>query len=289
MPQRFKEQYSSVDENLRRERTKKYKTNYFFYIDDAYIDNCKKVYPHWNDADTPTTCAFMKEEGQNNIALIGSSHAAHLFYGLSEYYKNSENSIALFPMGSQSPFYNLKVNYEARSTWYSRIIDAYEYVLNHDNIKTVVLSDLNDYFSDVDNPKEKDLYMIIKNGARRSFEKLKGKNVLVILDNPWAPFDPSLCSVRPFSFGFKDSKCDYLYTESTNVTFAKQHQQAILEVAKEYPNVRVFDLKNLFCKGNNCTIKIKGCNVYSDVYHLTSEGSSYVAPFIAKEIENFQK
>ena len=289
LPQRFKEQYSSVDENLRRERTKKYKTNYFFYIDDAYIDNCKKVYPHWNDADTPTTCAFMKEEGQNNIALIGSSHAAHLFYGLSEYYKNSENSIALFPMGSQSPFYNLKVNYEARSTWYSRIIDAYEYVLNHDNIKTVVLSDLNDYFSDVDNPKEKDLYMIIKNGARRSFEKLKGKNVLVILDNPWAPFDPSLCSVRPFSFGFKDSKCDYLYTESTNVTFAKQHQQAILEVEKEYPNVRVFDLKNLFCKGNNCTIKIKGCNVYSDVYHLTSEGSSYVAPFIAKEIENFQK
>ena len=98
----------------------------------------------------------------------------------------------------------------------------------------------------VDNPKEKDLYTIIKNGARRCFEKLKGKNVLVILDNPWAPFDPSLCSLRPFSFGFKDSKCDYLYSDSTNVNYAKQHQQAILEVAKEYSNVRVFDLKNLF-------------------------------------------
>ena len=143
LPYRFKKMYSTVDENLRRERTKKYKTNYYFYIDDVYIDNCKKVYPHWNDADTATTCAFMKEEGQNNIALIGSSHAAHLFYGLSEYYKNSEKSIALFPMGSQSPFYKLKLNYEARSTWYSRIIDAYEYVLNHENIKTVVLSDIN--------------------------------------------------------------------------------------------------------------------------------------------------
>ena len=112
---------------------------------------------------------------------------------------------------------------------------------------------------------------------------------MVILDNPWAPFDPSLCSVRPFSFGFKDSKCDYLYSESTNFTFAKQHQQAILEVAKEYSNVRVFDLKNLFCEGNYCTIKIKGKNLYSDFFHLSPTGSTYVAPLIADQIEKFSK
>ena len=289
LPQRFKEQYPSVDENLRRERTKKYKTNYSFYIDDAYVDNCKKVFPHWSDANPGTPCAFMKNEGMNNIALIGSSHASHLFYGLSELYKNSDNSIALLTMGWQSPFFNVKENVEKRKTWYLSISKAYEYVFSHDNIKTVILADLNNYFSDVDNPKEKDLYTIIKNGARRSFEKLKGKNVLVILDNPWAPFDPSLCSVRPFSFGFKDSKCDYLYSESTNFTFAKQHQQAILEVAKEYSNVRVFDLKNLFCEGNYCTIKIKGKNLYSDFFHLSPTGSTYVAPLIADQIEKFSK
>ena len=150
-----------------------------------------------------------------------------------------------------------------------------------------LITDINDYFSDVDNTKEKDLYKIIKNGARRSFEKLKGKNILVLLDNPWIPFDPSLCSVRPFTFGFRDSKCDFLYSESTKVNFAKKHKQAILEVAKEYPNVRVFDLKNLFCIGNKCTIKIKGSSVFSDIHHLNTEGSTFVAPFIAKEIEKF--
>ena len=230
----------------------------------------------------------MKEEGLNNIALIGSSHASHLFYGLSKVYKNnSENSIALLPMGTQSPFINLRVNKEGRTTWYSRIIDAYEYVLNHDNIKTVVLSDLNYFFSDVENPNEKDLYKIIKNGARRSFKRLKEKNVLVILDNPWLPFEPTLCYPRPFKF-IKD-KCYFLYSDSVNYNLAKQHKQAILEVAKEYSNVRVFDLKNLFCKENFCTIKFKGNNLYSDFFHLSPIGSTYVAPSIAEQISLFAK
>ena len=284
LPQRFNSQpYTTIDDKLRRENTKKYQTNYNFYISDQYIDKCKTVFPHWNDADTTTTCAFMNNEGDNNIALIGSSHAAQLFYGLSEYYKDSINSVAMFPVASQSAFLNLKANYEGRTTWYPLISKAYDYVSSHNNIKTVILSDLNaNYYSDVENPNEKNFISILKNGARRSFEKLKNKKVLVLLDHPLVPYDPSLCSNRPFSFRFKESKCDYTF----NRNIANMHKKAIIETAKGYPNVRIFDLTSLFCKGDLCKIKINGFNLYDDFNHLNPQGSLFVAPYIAREIEN---
>lgn len=154
--------------------------------------------------------------------------------------------------------------------------------LHHKNIKTVVLVDLNeDYFSDLEQPQENSLFKIIQNGARRSFEKLKGLNILVLLDNPWDPVKSAMCSLRPFSFKIKEVKCDFIFDR----TIADIHKQAILQAAKEYPNVKVFDLSSLFCKdSNHCYIKINGRILYSDFNHFNPEGSLYVAPFIVDEI-----
>ena len=70
----------SEEELIIKNRTSKY--NNIFYLFDDYIDNCKEIFPHWNDTDPMTTCAMQNKVGLNNIAIIGSSHAAHLFYGL---------------------------------------------------------------------------------------------------------------------------------------------------------------------------------------------------------------
>lgn len=231
LPQRFKGQYSSVDDNLRRERTKKYQRgNYKFYIEDKYTDNCRKIFPDWDYYDKELQCAFQRPAGENNIELIGSSHSSHLFYGLSEYYKiHSKYSIALFPVGSQLPFFNTQMLGE-RSNWYKRVNEAYKYVLTHDKIEYVVLSDLNRYgYSDIENPNEKDQIKILRNGVIRSFELLKNKKVLVILDNPYVPYEPALCSVRPLSFRYKESKCDYEFDKR----IANQHKRVIEEVAKK--------------------------------------------------------
>ena len=101
-----------------------------------------------------------------------------------------------------------------------------------------------------------------------------------------------LCKIKQLTMRKKDKLYTIkqpinLYNEGGDTKNTEDTEESTLLEA--LTNGNGFDLKNLFCKGNNCTIKIKGCNVYSDVYHLTSEGSSYVAPFIAKEIENFQK
>ena len=64
-----------------------------------------------------------------------------------------------------------------------------------------------------------------------------------------------------------------------------QHKNAILDVAKDFPNVRVFDLSSIFCKGDYCNISKVGTSLYSDESHLNPFGSMFIAPYIANEIE----
>ena len=121
------------------------------------------VFSKWNDLDFASTCAMQNKPGENNIALIGSSHAAHLFYGLSKLSYQDNNSIALFSMGAQSPFIKLKTNDEQTKYWYKRIVDAYDYIENHNNIKIVILADLAyNHFIDIENPLENDFRILPK-------------------------------------------------------------------------------------------------------------------------------
>lgn len=227
-------------------------------------------------------CAFQNLGDNNNIAIIGSSHASHLFYGLKEYYKGSSNSFSLFPVSSQSPFENLKIT-SSDTHWL--IQKAYDYILSSKNIKTVILADYaanNVDYVDLNNPELTDSKEIYKKAVERTFEKLKKFKVLVLLDTPLLPFDPSLCNNRPYSF--KKSKCSFVYKNETCI----MHKNVISKVAKKYSNVKVFDLSTLFCKDSKCKIKIKNKVMFMDNNHLNINGSLYVAPFVAEQIKKLQ-
>ena len=268
--------------------TNKYKNNYkHFAIYDEYIDNCKLEFSNWNDLDVWTTCAMQSKPAQNNVALIGSSHAAHLFYGLSKLSTLDNKSVALFAMGSQSPFINLRMNDESHphKTWYQRIVDAYNYVEKQKNIKMVILADLaRNYFIDIENPYEIDFQKIFKNAVIRSFERLKDRKVIVVLDNPELPMDPSKCGIsRPYSITKFDSSCTY--KEADTSKGREIHNTIIKEVATNYPNVKVVDLGKLFCKKNKCSPVQNGELLYRDYNHLNYKGSKYVAPYIYRYIK----
>lgn len=269
-------------------KTSKYKNNYiYFSLYDEYIDNCKIEFKNWNDLDPWTTCVMQKTPGNNNIALIGSSHAAHLFYGLTKYTSNDNNSIALFAMGSQSPFINLRIKDEANphKTWNTRIVDAYNYVEEHKNIDIVILADLSsNYFMDIENPLINDFQKILENAVVRSLERLKDRNVIIVLDNPWLPMDPSKCGIsRPYSITKFDSSCTF--KESDTSKDREIHKTIIKEVATNYPNVKVVDLGKLFCQNNKCSPVQNGELLYRDYNHLNYKGSKYVAPYIYKYIK----
>ena len=257
-----------------------------YSIFDDYIDNCKIEFNNWNKLRPLLTCAMQTKPNNNNIALIGSSHAAHLFYGLSKISAENKTAIALFPNSCQSPFINLQITNDLEKvSWHSRITDAYNYINNHKNIKVVILADLaRNNFIDIENPQEKDFKKIFENAVVRSLERLKDRKVIIVLDNPELPMDPSKCGTsRPYSITEFDSSCTF---NETNTSKNREiHNTIIKEVAANYPNVKVVDLGKLFCQNNKCSPVQNGELLYMDNNHLNYKGSKYVAPYIYKYIK----
>lgn len=265
-----------------KEKTAKYRHDTYFSLYDEYIDNCKAVFGEWNAADVWTTCVLQKKAGENNIALIGSSHAAHLFYGLSKLAQKDGNAIALLSMGSQSPFINVKTNIQGRSDWYKRITDSYNYILSHKNLKVIVMAQHQAPLEDLENPAQKDYRAILKSAAARSFDLLKDREILLVLDSPWLPFHPSKCSAkRPFTFTPPQCSFQRKKTVGTRDT----DREVLTEVAKNYPNVTVIDLEGLFCQGEVCSPKQNSQIMYREESHLNYKGSNYVAPFIYGKVK----
>lgn len=278
---------TTQEENEIDKKTEKYKNNYKnFSICDEYIDNCKIEFSNWTTFNSASTCAMQNKPGNNNIALIGSSHAAHLFYGLSKIVSKDNNSLALLSIGAQSPFINLKVvNIDGHESLYSKIVDAYNYVEKHKNIKVVILADLsiND-FVDLEEPLETDFHKFFKSAVSRSLNKLKDRKVIIILDLPKLPIDPSKCGItRPFTITRYDPSCSFNEMDTYNKR--NIHNTVIKEVAKNYPNVKIIDLSAPFCKNNRCSPIKNGDLLYRDNNHLNYKGSKYVAPYIYKYIK----
>lgn len=286
----FKNRFPKLERSLEEiqidSKTIKYKNNYKYYsVYDEYIDNCKLEFSNWNDLNVWSKCAMQSKPAQNNVALIGSSHAAHLFYGLSKLSTLDNKSVALFAMDSQSPFINLKIKDGKYQFWYTRIVDSYNYLEKHKNIKSVILADLaSNYFIDIENPIEKDFQKIFKNAVIRSLERLKDRKVIIVLDNPALPMDPSKCGIsRPYSITKFDSSCTFNEQETSESR--ELHNAIIKDVVKNYPNVRVVDIAKLFCNKSKCSPVKNGELLYLDPGHLNYKGSKYVAPYIYRYIK----
>ena len=133
----------------------KYKMRDSWNIYDQYVDNCKETLSGWPN----NTCGFQSKAGMNDVALIGSSHAGHLFYGLQDLAKRKNHSIALLSEVNQSCFYDLYTP-GSFSSYYKGISEAYSYVKKQDNIKVVLLADVVtesvDFYKLVNHPEIKD-------------------------------------------------------------------------------------------------------------------------------------
>ncbi|MGN1280784.1 MAG: acyltransferase family protein [Succinivibrio sp.] len=283
---RFKDLQFLYDPELSYE---KYGANRIFSIDDKFIDNCNAVFPHWNDQDSATTCAMQKIGSHNNIAIVGSSHAANLFYGLSSVYKNTDNAVAVFPMGSQLPFIRIQTLIQGRTDWYKRIEDAYDYIESNKNLKIIILSDLADVgldpqkIVDVDDGNEKNYEIILKNAIIRSLDRLKDRHTIILLDTPWVPFNPTLCYQRKFSFSEKT--CSFM--RSTTSDIRDIHNRIIKDVVASYDRVLVVDTDPLFCEKEMCRLKDEhGVPLYIDEHHLSSNGSLMVGRYLKKFIDD---
>lgn len=268
--------------------------------------NCSLLFPDWN-TENDNRCRFQKTDN-NTIAIIGDSHAGHLFDGLAEGLLSTNQSVVLFPASCQPPLmsvssaFNIENNSRLRimrENGYKYILKGYDHILNSGSIHTVIMAHVpwcDNSIKDMLAPLNTNYAEIIKSGFVRTLRALvsNGKNVIVILDNPILDVDPTSCLQRWIG-PFANEKCVRKESFHRENLFIKVYNRvalsviekfnADLEVTKKHGRVSVLDLADVLCTDGLCRAISAGKLLYMDRNHLSLDGSRYVAPFIIDHID----
>ena len=260
-------------------------------------ENCRAVFPDWTTV-TDNRCMWQKKSG-NTLAIIGDSHAAHLYPGLSEMV-GENGGIAVFPASCAAPYLDISTGTKDAATRKVRqgafrlINSAYEFVLSDPNFKTVILAhapfcSFNDV-KDVANPAITSWNEALENGMRRTFLALRNaqKKAIVLFDNPELPYDPSTCLPRPFRLTAHSDKCSYPRAHFDSLNALSNYRALVNRVLKDFPEVRTYDLSKDLCDDQFCYLAHDGELLYQDRNHLNINGARYVAPSIMGTIHSAQ-
>jgi len=254
----------------------------------------RSVFTDWKPTWDLTEGRFQRELGKNTIAVIGDSHAGHLYQGLVTQTKENEG-IALFPAGCGVPLMGLHSGVEPNTEHY--LSEGFSYILSHANLKKVVLSNRPGCswtrLVDTRNPDNHDLTSMLRDGFARTYEALTkaGKEIYVIIDNPVYAngyFQKCKASIvrRPvaipdFLLSKSISSCTIKYSERDEIVPRDTWFRLSHETAAGYGNVHFIDMADIFCSEGRCSMMDSDGNImYRDREHLNVTGSLFVAPFI---------
>lgn len=278
-------------------------------VDDS-VKRCNQRFPDW-EKNGIWRCAFEKPEHENTIAIVGDSHARHLFFGLAEMFEEQklDQGVAAFPVTCWIPYSGLHIDlgkWDAPKS--QRELLAYKmgtflhheaynnYIFKEPKIKTVILSLSPDctfnILMDEKHPNETNSSVNLENGMRRTLDALRdhGKNVILIMDIP------RLIGVQPSACEDLRGKRVSLLKKpiNSNCVLDREYQEKLptlawynavaKKVAKDYDNVRLLNMFDLMCDEKTCKTVENSRVLYQDREHLNFDGSRYVAPKIWKFI-----
>ena len=272
---------------------------------------CLRIIPDWKRLMNLNpwginACRFERDLGKNTIALIGDSHARHLYAGLVANTDKTEG-VALFSSSSAIPLMGLWSPQTAQQSFRASellLSEGFKYVLSHKNITKVVISNYPNYsrtarhkIIDVYNPENHNFDSILQSGFVRTYEALSkaGKEIYVILNNPaytnenWLKCKSSVAR-RPvkiplFLSSKNENVCSVKQSERVDKNTQDYWNKVSKEYASGYKNIHFIDLAEVFCKNGICSmLDTEGNMIYQDLNHLNIKGSYYAAPFIIEEL-----
>lgn len=226
-------------------------------------------------------CSVRFHDREPTIALIGDSHANHVFPGFLEYYKNTDENLILLAESGTPPLSKIVSKRSPDMTLNS----VFEYILQKDSIHTVILSAFWENFYDekgvlIDNyiyknkifdpqnPNEASQNKIFETGLKRTFELLKNKKIIFVYSLPSLPFNLKRCSPNILEKHPRHCSFDYKHVENQN------EYRSITDPLMNKVNIeRKFDLVPYVCNNNSCSIIKNNQFLYSDDFHLSEIGS----------------
>lgn len=245
----------------------------------------------------------LSDSTKPKIAIIGDSHGAALFSGLSGQLKDTLNEgllmiggrlfvdVAAYPEGSQ---FEIDV--------YKGGIKATSFVAKEDSIDTVVMVSRGPRYINperytnekynfylLDDPSIQDKARVFEIGLRRTLDLLlsRNKKIIFVLENPTLDFDPSTCQLNRYFSQSDGSDCLISYEK-----FMEEHKvyrDLSFSVLRDYPTVTVFDSAKYLCDGIKCFAKVNNRILYGDRNHLSEDGSKYLSQFLVPYIKNLRR
>jgi hypothetical protein len=222
-------------------------------------------------------CNQTDDINQVSVALIGDSTANQLYPGLSKIYKKRGMGLINLGMASCAPLFGItQPNLECPLV----MSKTYDAILNHPNIKTVILAfepaDIRHYVFIAEAPPQDD-----KERLNRMTLKLQegiktlqnaGKKVIVTFDNPFITLNPRDC-LRADQPEKRTCQIDKEAVDWRMEPYRSFYQTQFSQL----PGVCIFSQDRLFADGKFYNAMKDNTLLYRDDHHLSFYGSDYVA------------
>jgi peptidoglycan/LPS O-acetylase OafA/YrhL len=216
--------------------------------------------PRWGEF---VRCMQSQENANVDIAVVGDSHAEHLFLGLAE--ALPDHNVAFYIQGG--PPFPGNPEFSA----------SYAHVIQSPTIRKVILT-----------ANWAGLMWMVPRGATLQDELLKiaialldrGKEVWIAESVPVYPFVPEMChGVRRFSS--KDVTCeiDRLSVEE----YSAPYMNALSAAAAKEPRIQRLRLQRYLCTEVACSQAMNGKLLYRDSQHLNINGSRYIGSMLVRD------
>lgn len=224
----------------------------------------RELAPDWNGF---LRCQQSKADSPVTVAVVGDSHAEHLFVGLAE--QLPDENVAYYIQLCAGNFGSTEGRTEIcpieAVKKMARILD---YVRQDDAITWVVIGDF--WLGNG----------LARNPLREAVRSLSeaGKRVVVTTDTPAFALPPEQCKVSGAA-GNPPTACTAVAADAPSFAAALQDTLAGI------PLVEVYDTRPILCPEDKCSMLHDGAIMYRDSNHLNLLGSRLVGGTVARESE----
>lgn len=211
-------------------------------------------------ATTPLSCVFGRTSSSFTLALVGDSHASHLFAGVEALARARGWRLVVFTKVS-CPFLDIAVRnffsgkeYGRCATWNQNVLERLRRI-RPDLTVTVAFRGIH--------PMDPAQNTTAREGAAigRMLAKVPGRRAIIV-DTPYSTRDIPTCLVRNPS---RPKVCFIPASEVLSVGVRTRER-----VAADIANATVIDLTSTICAGFPCRVVRKGVVMFRDTHHLTN-------------------
>jgi peptidoglycan/LPS O-acetylase OafA/YrhL len=196
-------------------------------------------------------CYQSHQGGTNDVAIVGDSHAEHLFIGLANALVNLK--VVYYAKGGPPLLSNPKFD------------EVFRFLSEDRHIKVVLISAKWAQALEGIDQREQTVQL------RKVLDLLlaSGKTVYLMDDVPEFAFGPSKCKYAG-RLGQKHScQQGFAATGAENA----QYYPLFASIAADYPTVQVINTQGFFCHGEQCEMSSDGMLHFRDRDHLNADGS----------------